>query len=144
LAGPYVAAMGGVAAYLEQTAFAQGTPAASDLEVDNRIPVFIDGGVRHGTDVFKALAVGAKGVGIGRPYIYGLGAFGQAGVDRVIEILQGELTLAMGQLRNADGGRDHSELCGDAGMENLSSVSARYNCRSDLTNPAARVIACAT
>jgi len=65
-------------------------------EVDNRVPVFIDGGVRHGTDVFKALALGAKGVGIGRPYIYGLGAFGQAGVDRVLEILQGELKLTMG------------------------------------------------
>ena len=63
--------------------------------MDNRIPVFIDGGFRHGTDVFKALALGAKGVGIGRPYIYGLGAFGQAGVDRVIEILQGR-KLAMG------------------------------------------------
>jgi len=65
-------------------------------EVDNRVPVFIDGGVRHGADVFRALALGAKGVGIGRPYIYGLGAFGQAGVDRVLEILQGELKLTMG------------------------------------------------
>ncbi len=65
-------------------------------EVGGRVPVFIDGGVRSGTDAFKALALGAKGVGIGRPYIYGLGAFGQAGVDRVLEILQGELKLAMG------------------------------------------------
>jgi isopentenyl diphosphate isomerase/L-lactate dehydrogenase-like FMN-dependent dehydrogenase len=65
-------------------------------EVDNRVPVFIDGGVRHGADVFRALALGARGVGIGRPYIYGLGAFGQAGVDRVLEILQGELKLTMG------------------------------------------------
>ena len=65
-------------------------------EVGNRIPVFVDGGVRRGTDVFKALALGAKAVGIGRPYLWGLGAFGQAGVDRVLEILQGELKLAMG------------------------------------------------
>jgi isopentenyl diphosphate isomerase/L-lactate dehydrogenase-like FMN-dependent dehydrogenase len=65
-------------------------------EVGNRIPVFVDGGVRRGTDVFKALALGAKAVGIGRPFLWGLGAFGQAGVDRVIEILQGELKLAMG------------------------------------------------
>jgi isopentenyl diphosphate isomerase/L-lactate dehydrogenase-like FMN-dependent dehydrogenase len=65
-------------------------------EVGNRIPVFIDGGVRRGTDVFKALALGAKAVGIGRPFLWGLGAFGQAGVDRVLEILQGELKLAMG------------------------------------------------
>ena len=65
-------------------------------EVGNRIPVFVDGGVRRGTDAFKALALGAKGVGIGRPFLWGLGAFGQAGVDRVLEILQGELKLVMG------------------------------------------------
>jgi isopentenyl diphosphate isomerase/L-lactate dehydrogenase-like FMN-dependent dehydrogenase len=65
-------------------------------EVGNRIPVFVDGGVRRGTDVFKALALGAKAVGFGRPMLWGLGAFGQAGVDRVLEILQGELKLAMG------------------------------------------------
>jgi isopentenyl diphosphate isomerase/L-lactate dehydrogenase-like FMN-dependent dehydrogenase len=64
--------------------------------VGGRIPVFVDGGIRRGTDAFKALALGATAVGIGRPYIWGLGAFGQAGVDRVLEILQGELKLAMG------------------------------------------------
>jgi isopentenyl diphosphate isomerase/L-lactate dehydrogenase-like FMN-dependent dehydrogenase len=58
--------------------------------------VFLDGGVRRGTDVFKALALGAKAVGIGRPFLWGLGAFGQAGVERVIEILQQELKLVMG------------------------------------------------
>jgi 4-hydroxymandelate oxidase len=65
-------------------------------EVGGRIPVFVDGGFRRGTDVFKALALGAKAVGIGRPFLWGLGAFGQAGVDRVIEIMQGELKLVMG------------------------------------------------
>ena len=65
-------------------------------EVGNQVPVLVDGGVRRGTDVFKALALGATAVGIGRPYIWGLGAFGQAGVDRVLEILQGELKMAMG------------------------------------------------
>jgi 4-hydroxymandelate oxidase len=65
-------------------------------EVGSRIPVFIDGGVRRGTDVFKALALGAKAVGIGRPFLWGLGAFGQAGIERVLQILQGELKLAMG------------------------------------------------
>ena len=65
-------------------------------EAGNRIPVFVDGGFRRGTDVFKALALGAKAVGIGRPFLWGLGAFGQAGVDRVVEIMQGELKLVMG------------------------------------------------
>jgi isopentenyl diphosphate isomerase/L-lactate dehydrogenase-like FMN-dependent dehydrogenase len=65
-------------------------------EVGARIPVLVDSGFRRGTDVFKALALGAKAVGVGRPFLWGLGAFGEAGVDRVIEILQGELRLAMG------------------------------------------------
>ena len=60
-----------------------------------RIPVLFDGGIRRGTDVFKALALGATAVGIGRPYIWGLASFGQAGVERVLQILDGELRLAM-------------------------------------------------
>jgi 4-hydroxymandelate oxidase len=64
--------------------------------VNGRIPVLLDGGVRRGTDVFKALALGAKAVGIGRPMLWGLGAFGQAGVERVLTILQAELKLTMG------------------------------------------------
>jgi 4-hydroxymandelate oxidase len=66
-------------------------------EVNGRIPVFVDGGFRRGTDVFKGLALGATAVGVGRPFLWGLGAFGQAGVDRVLEILQGELKMTMAQ-----------------------------------------------
>jgi isopentenyl diphosphate isomerase/L-lactate dehydrogenase-like FMN-dependent dehydrogenase len=62
-----------------------------------RIPVMVDGGIRRGTDVFKALAYGAKAVGIGRPYIWGLSAFGQPGVERVIDILNAEFALTMKQ-----------------------------------------------
>ena len=78
--------------------FARDDRGAAEVvaEVGGRIPVFVDGGFRRGTDVFKALALGAKAVGIGRPFLWGLGAFGQAGVDRVIEIMQGELKLVMG------------------------------------------------
>jgi 4-hydroxymandelate oxidase len=63
--------------------------------VAGRIPVLVDGGVRRGTDVFKALALGASAVGIGRPYIWGLAAFGQPGVERVLDIINDELRLAM-------------------------------------------------
>lgn len=63
--------------------------------VRGRIPVVVDGGVRRGTDIFKALALGATAVGIGRPYIWGLSSYGQQGVERVIDILNNELRLAM-------------------------------------------------
>jgi 4-hydroxymandelate oxidase len=62
-----------------------------------QIPVLVDGGFRRGTDVYKALALGARAVGIGRPYIYGLTAFGQQGVERVLDILRAELELTMRQ-----------------------------------------------
>jgi 4-hydroxymandelate oxidase len=63
--------------------------------VKGRVPVLVDGGVRRGTDALKALALGATAVGIGRPYIWGLGAFGQPGVERVLHLLNEELRLAM-------------------------------------------------
>ena len=63
--------------------------------VKGRIPVLVDGGVRRGTDALKALALGATAVGIGRPYIWGLGAFGQPGVERALDLLNSELRLAM-------------------------------------------------
>lgn len=63
--------------------------------VQGKLPVLIDGGFRRGTDIFKALALGARGICIGRPYIWGLAAFGQAGVDKVLDILTRELVLMM-------------------------------------------------
>lgn len=63
--------------------------------VNGRVPVMVDGGIRRGTDVFKALALGATAVGIGRPYCWGLGAFGQAGVERVIDLLNREFAICM-------------------------------------------------
>jgi isopentenyl diphosphate isomerase/L-lactate dehydrogenase-like FMN-dependent dehydrogenase len=65
--------------------------------VNGKMPVFIDGGFRRGTDVVKALALGAKAVGIGRPYLWGLGAFGEEGVARVLEIMRTETRAAMQQ-----------------------------------------------
>ncbi len=61
-----------------------------------KIPVLVDGGFRRGTDVFKALALGATAVGIGRPYLWGLAAFGQSGVVRIMDILRAELAVDMG------------------------------------------------
>jgi len=66
--------------------------------VGGKIPVLIDGGVRRGTDVLKALALGATGVGIGRPYVWGLASFGEPGVDRVLEILDTEFITIMRQV----------------------------------------------
>ena len=61
-----------------------------------KIPVLVDGGFRRGTDVFKALALGATAVGVGRPYLWGLAAFGQRGIEQVVKILQAELAMDMG------------------------------------------------
>jgi len=66
--------------------------------VDGRMPVLVDSGFRRGSDIVKALALGAQAVCIGRPYLWGLGAFGQPGVERVLEILRGETQAAMRQL----------------------------------------------
>jgi len=62
-----------------------------------KIPVMIDGGIRRGTDIFKAMALGATAVGIGRPYAWGLAAFGQPGVEAVLDILTRELVTVMKQ-----------------------------------------------
>jgi isopentenyl diphosphate isomerase/L-lactate dehydrogenase-like FMN-dependent dehydrogenase len=61
-----------------------------------KIPVLVDGGFRRGTDVLKALALGATAVGIARPYLWGLASFGSRGVSRVVELLRTELALDMG------------------------------------------------
>ncbi|HKH66524.1 MAG TPA: alpha-hydroxy acid oxidase [Reyranella sp.] len=66
--------------------------------VDGRIPVLVDSGFRRGTDIVKALALGARAVCIGRPYLWGLGAFGQPGVERVLDLLQQETRAAMQQV----------------------------------------------
>ena len=63
--------------------------------VNGRVPVLVDGGIRRGGDVIKALALGAKAILIGRPFLWGLGAFGQEGVQRVVELLHGELRIAL-------------------------------------------------
>lgn len=65
--------------------------------VNGAVPVLVDGGIRRGTDILKALALGADAVCIGRPYVWGLGAFGREGVTRVMDILDAELTIAMRQ-----------------------------------------------
>jgi (S)-2-hydroxy-acid oxidase len=70
--------------------------------VNGRIPILLDSGVRRGTDVFKALALGATAVCIGRPHCWGLGAMGQEGVEAVIDILNVELAQIMRQAGVAD------------------------------------------
>lgn len=69
--------------------------------VSGEIPVLVDSGFRRGTDTFKALALGANAVCFGRAYLWGLAAFGQAGVERVLDILRAELAMVMGQVGTA-------------------------------------------
>ena len=72
-----------------------GALAAIVDAVGSNIEVHMDGGIRSGQDVIKALALGAKGVYIGRPFLYGLGAMGQAGVTKCLDIIRNELDLTM-------------------------------------------------
>lgn len=74
--------------------------------VDGRLDLFVDGGIRRGTDVIKAIALGAKAVAIGRPVLWGLAYGGQAGVEKVLDIFRFEVDLALG-------------LCGCASLEEV-------------------------
>ena len=76
-------------------------------EIDGKIPILIDGGIRRGTDIFKALALGATAVCIGRPFCWGLGALGQQGVEMVLDLLKAELIRDM-------------QLAGTASIEKIS------------------------
>ena len=80
-------------------------PAIVDA-VGDKVEVWLDSGIRSGQDVLKALAMGAKGTMIGRSYIYGLGAMGEAGVTRALEVIQKELDMSMA-------------LCGETQVGNL-------------------------
>lgn len=77
------------------------TPASIDAlpriadAIEGRVPILFDSGIRRGTDIIKALALGAQAVLVGRPYIYGLSVSGASGVERVITILRTELETAM-------------------------------------------------
>ena len=66
--------------------------------IDGRIPIIVDSGFRRGTDVFKALAMGADAIMIGRAYLWGLAAFGQPGVEKALDLLDAELSMVMGQM----------------------------------------------
>jgi len=89
-------------------------PAVVD-RVGGRAQVLLDGGVRRGSDVVKALALGASAVGIGRPYVYGLAAGGQAGVEHVLEILREEVVRTLTLMGVADvADLDRSHVIGPA------------------------------
>ncbi|MDR0782016.1 MAG: alpha-hydroxy-acid oxidizing protein [Pseudomonadales bacterium] len=78
--------------------------------VQKRIPVLVDGGIRRGTDILKAMALGASAVCIGRPYVWGVGAFGQEGVSRVLQILDAELDVALRQAGLTDIGKAAADM----------------------------------
>jgi 4-hydroxymandelate oxidase len=75
----------------------EGLPEVAQA-VGSRVPIIVDSGFRRGTDIFKALALGASNVGIGRAYIWALAAFGEAGVKKLLEMLDAELKMVMGQM----------------------------------------------
>ena len=67
---------------------AEVMPVLRERGWQDKIEVYIDGGIRRGTDILKALCLGARGVGIGRPFMYAMGAYGQKGVERAMQLLK--------------------------------------------------------
>jgi L-lactate dehydrogenase (cytochrome) len=74
---------------------AEVMPVLRQMGLENRIEVYVDGGVRRATDIIKALCLGAKGVGIGRPFLYAMSAYGFDGVDRAMQLLKDEMEMNM-------------------------------------------------
>lgn len=74
---------------------AETMPVLRELGLENKIEIFVDGGVRRATDIIKALCLGAKGVGIGRPFLYAMSAYGFDGVDRAMQLLRDEMEMNM-------------------------------------------------
>ncbi|KAK6347757.1 hypothetical protein TWF718_005587 [Orbilia javanica] len=74
---------------------AAAMPVLRERGLENKIEVYIDGGIRRASDIVKALCLGAKGVGIGRPFLYAMSAYGLAGVDRAMQLLKDEMEMNM-------------------------------------------------
>jgi len=74
---------------------AETMPVLRQLGLENKIEIYIDGGIRRATDIIKALCLGAKGVGIGRPFLYAMSAYGFNGVDRAMQLLKDEMEMNM-------------------------------------------------
>lgn len=69
--------------------------ALREHNLEGKMEIYVDGGIRRGSDILKCIALGATAVGIGRPTLYGLAAYGQAGVEKVLQLLKDELTMLM-------------------------------------------------
>ncbi|KAL4890584.1 FMN-dependent dehydrogenase-domain-containing protein [Aspergillus ambiguus] len=74
---------------------AEVMPVLRERGWENKIEIYIDGGIRRATDMLKALCLGARGVGIGRPFLYAMSAYGQPGVDRAMQLLKDEMEMNM-------------------------------------------------
>ena len=85
---------------------AEVMPALRARNMQDRLEIFVDGGVRRATDILKALCLGAKGVGLGRPFLYAMSAYGQEGVERAMQLLKDEMEMGMRLI----GCKDVSEL----------------------------------
>jgi L-lactate dehydrogenase (cytochrome) len=74
---------------------AEAMPELRKRGLEGRLEIFVDGGIRRATDILKALCLGAKGVGIGRPFLYAMSAYGAEGVERAIQLLKDEMEMGM-------------------------------------------------
>ena len=126
---------------------AEVMPALKSRGWENKIEIYIDGGVRRATDIIKAMCLGAKGVGIGRPFLYAMSAYGQAGVERAMRLLKDEMEMNM-RLIGAASIKDLDESMVDARALSMHATvvpmdTLGLSTYDPLVSPAERVLAAA-
>ncbi|KAK0714985.1 FMN-dependent dehydrogenase [Lasiosphaeris hirsuta] len=120
---------------------AETMPVLRELGLEDKIEIYIDGGIRRATDIIKALCLGAKGVGIGRPFLYAMSAYGFDGVDRAMQLLKDEMEMNMRLIGAASVEELNPSLMDTRSLFNHGSTPAdnlAYAVYDPLVNPAQR------
>ena len=120
---------------------AETMPVLRQMGLEGRIEVYVDGGIRRATDIIKALCLGAKGVGIGRPFLYAMSTYGLRGVDRAMQLLKDEMEMNMRLIGATTVDELNPSLVDARGLFNHGSTPADYLAQAvydPLVNPAQR------
>jgi L-lactate dehydrogenase (cytochrome) len=123
---------------------AEVMPVLRERGWENKIEIYIDGGVRRATDIIKALCLGAKGVGIGRPFLFAMSAYGLPGVDRAMQLLKDEMTMNMRLIGCSSVDQLNPSLVDARGLDKHTAAipgdTLHLSCYDPLVSPGDRVI----